>query len=299
MLEEHKKFISTGLVKSLIEKKFINKKVTIFTLKDPTPSQPATIVSYLRTINNDFPFFIKDCDNYFKIEPKVENSVAYINLGSLREIDAASKSYIKINQFNEIELIAEKTIISDKFCCGGYSFISSHSFSNSYESIGGDNNHDLYVSHIIQKNLLEGITYHAHEASSYEDYGTLREFKNYTKEVKTIFSDFDGVLVLNSSKFANPPWQYNPNKNNLNYLSNFLKGSPDSKLIITTSRPISEKKNIENFLKNYGIYCHDIVTDLPHAKRILINDYSSSNPYPSASSINIKRDSDNLCDFLK
>ena len=33
---------------------------------------------------------------------------------------------------------------------------------------------------------------------------------------------------------------------------------------------------------------------LNHSKRIIINDYANSNPYPSCDSINIKRNSDSL-----
>ena len=38
---------------------------------------------------------------------------------------------------------------------------------------------------------------------------------------------------------------------------------------------------------------------IPHKKRYLINDFTQSNPYPSAISINISRDSDNLEKLLK
>ena len=75
----------------------------------------------------------------------------------------------------------------------------------------------------IQKKLLDGFTFHGYEAFGYEDYGTVTEFKNYIKNVRSIFCDFDGVLVENSSKFNSPPWQYNPILKNLNYLSDFLK----------------------------------------------------------------------------
>ena len=298
MLEEHEQYINPLFLKELLEKKAKNIPVKIFKLSKGTPSQPATISSYLKTLKKDFSFFVKDCDNYFQYKPQEENNVAYINLGSLKMVDAGSKSYINSNTFGEIELIAEKTIISDKFCCGGYGFYSSALFLKSYEELGGDNNSDLYVSHIIQKNLLEGITYHSYEAFEYEDYGTSNEFQNYSRTVKSIFSDFDGVLVKNSSKFDNPPWQYIPIKENINYICNYLKNSPYSKLIITTSRPESEKENISNFLRKNDIKCHQIVTDLPHASRILINDFSKTNPFPSATSINIKRNSTNLSDYL-
>ena len=298
MLKEHTKFITPELLKKIISK-YTNKiPVNIFLLDNETPSQPSTISKYLKNSKEDFKFFIKDCDNFFKFEPKPANCVSYVSLDNIELVAAGAKSYITMNNFDEIELIIEKKVISEKFCCGGYGFESSKDFLKIYEEIGGDLNSDLYISHIIQKKLLDGFTFHGYEAFGYEDYGTVTEFKNYIKNVRSIFCDFDGVLVENSSKFASPPWQYNPMVENLNYLSDFLKNSPDSKLIITTSRPSREKENIINFLKRYNIELHSLVTDLPHAGRILVNDFSNSNPFPTAQGINIPRNCDNLKDYF-
>ena len=93
-------------------------------------------------------------------------------------------------------------MISDKFCCGGYSFKSSSKFLNTYDEVGGDANENL-TYHIIQKQLWRDYL-PFQKAHSYEDYGTAIEFKNYIKKTKSIFCDFDGVLVENSSKFASP-----------------------------------------------------------------------------------------------
>jgi hypothetical protein len=47
-----------------------------------------------------------------------------------------------------------------------------------------------------------------------------------------------------------------------------------------------------------GFVNFKLLSGLSNAKRILINDYNEANPYPRAVSINIKRDHDNLQDFL-
>ena len=209
-------------------------------------------------------------------------------------------AYSDVEECNiyQIELIAEKSVISDKFCCGGYGFKSSKEFLENYNFLGGGSNPDLYVSHIIQKSILSGDTFYAYEANKYEDYGTSQEYFEYIKDVRSIFCDFDGVLVINSSKFSNPPWQYKPNIDNLKCISDYLKKSPFSKIIITTSRPKNQKQNIINFLRSYEIECSEVITDLPHASRILINDFSKSNPYPTSQAINLVRDSNNLEDYL-
>ena len=297
MLKDHTKYIKPEVLISSL-KKISNIPTYIFFIDNATVSQPSTISKYLESSSLDFEFFIKDSDNYFEFKPKPGNSVSFVDLGKIDLVDAGSKSYIAKNNFDEIERIVEKKVISDIFCCGGYGFKSSKDFLQTYEALGGDSNTDLYISHLIQKKLLDGSTFHAYEAFSYESYGTLVEFRNFVDEVKTIFCDFDGVLVKNSSKFASPPWQYVPIESNLLYLEEFLSESKDSKLIITTSRPQTEELNIKSFLKEYKINCHCIICSLPHAKRILVNDFSKSNPYPSSIAINLPRDSDELSNYF-
>tara|TARA_Y100001978_G_scaffold202749_1_gene224971 strand:- start:313 stop:1356 length:1044 start_codon:yes stop_codon:yes gene_type:complete len=297
MLREHTKYIKPKVLIGIL-KKISNIPTNIFLLDETTVSQPSTISKYLKSSSLDFDFFIKDSDNYFEFKPKSGNSVSFVDLGNIDLVDAGSKSYIAKNNFDEIEQIVEKKVISDIFCCGGYGFKSSKEFLATYEGLGGDGNKDLYISHLIQKKLLDGSTFHAYEAFSYESYGTLVEFRNCVKEVKTIFCDFDGILVENSSKFSSPPWQYVPIEPNLYYLEEFLSESKDSKLIITTSRPQKEELNIKSFLKEYKIDCHSIICSLPHAKRVLVNDFSKSNPYPSSVAINLPRDSDELSNYF-
>lgn len=275
-----------------------NKKVNLLLLPNQTNSQPTTIFKYLKNQKDDFAFYIKDCDNYFEHKPSEGNIVAYIPLSDLDLIAAGTKSYIRFNRFQEIEQIAEKSIISSNFCCGGYGFSSSKGFIETYKSLDGENDNSLYISHIIHKQLLEGLIFNAERAFNFEDYGTAKEYFSFTKEVTTIFCDFDGVLVNNSSKFSSQPWNYIPNEENLKHLESFLKSSPLSVLVITTSRPDTEKQNIVKFLKEFNIQCHSIITDLPHSKRLLINDFSTTNPFPSAHAINLPRNSKILNQYL-
>ena len=69
-------------------------------------------------------------------------------------------------------------------------------------------------------------------------------------------------------------------------------------MIITTSRPGNQKKYIKNLLKKFNIKAKYILTDLLHAKRALINDFSETNPFPSSIAINLERDSKKLSSIL-
>ena len=71
-----------------------------------------------------------------------------------------------------------------------------------------------------------------------------------------------------------------------------------AELIITTSRPDEQKQNIKNILKKFKINPKYILTNLLHAKRALINDFSETNPFPSSISINLERDSNKLSSVL-
>ena len=44
---------------------------------------------------------------------------------------------------------------------------------------------------------------------------------------------------------------------------------------------------------------NSLIMDLNHSKRIVINDYSKTNPYKSCDSINLKRNSSDLKDILR
>ena len=51
-------------------------------------------------------------------------------------------------------------------------------------------------------------------------------------------------------------------------------------------------------LDELGFRNYNLLMGLNSSSRMLINDYNDANPHPRAIAINIKRDSDNLKDFL-
>jgi hypothetical protein len=51
-------------------------------------------------------------------------------------------------------------------------------------------------------------------------------------------------------------------------------------------------------LRSLGFKNIILLIGLNASRRILINDYNNANPYPRAEAINLKRDADNLKDYL-
>jgi len=278
----------------------ISPKVELIELEKPTSCQAETVLLAIKKKKINGAILVKDCDNKFSIEERylknINNSIYAIDINTQDLIDAKNKSYIETNAYNNVINIVEKKIISDLFCCGGYGFKSSKEFLNNTNYLLKKSK-DVYISHVILRMLLNGIQFKYKKANHYIDWGTLREFRNWQRKSVTLFCDFDGCLVLNGSKFGKKGWTTQPIAENLNSLKK-IHQSYNLKLIIVTSRPKSQLKFIKKILTKFNLTKADIITDLPHGRRVLINDFSNTNPYPSASSINVIRNSKELSSIL-
>ena len=145
--------------------------------------------------------------------------------------------------------------------------------------------------------ILSGAFFKYYQASEYIDWGTVREFRNWQRKHFTIFCDFDGCLVDNGSKFGLKGWRTKAIKKNIESLNSLSKNN-NIYLIITTSRPYSELFYVKKILNKNNIKYNNIIMNLPHGRRILVNDFSNTNPYPSALAINIERNSQELSNIF-
>lgn len=295
LLHEHEErfHFLKGLKENLEDKGLLSKSVFTFLDKE-TASQPETIVECLRVNNIVGPIFIKDCDNYFSTNvPDEENVVCYCDLNEETETVAANKSYLTIDLKGVIKNIVEKKIISSTFCCGGYGFKLAQQFIKSYEKLS-PLGLSLFVSDIVF-DLMFHDTFYGVKAGEYQDWGTLKDWDKFKSKFKTIFVDIDGTLLENaSSKF--PPYigESLPLTENIDHLK-LLK---NTQIILTTSRAEKYRAATEKQLLELGLRFDALIMNLYHAKRVVVNDFSKTNPYPSCGSINIERNSTNLKDLL-
>ncbi|MCW8333628.1 NTP transferase domain-containing protein [Vibrio paucivorans] len=264
-------------------------------LDQPTSSQSETIYQAIKQGNIEGSFFIKDCDNTFECQPEPINSVCTIDLNDIELVDAKNKSYVEVDSLDVISNIVEKEVISNFFCCGGYSFQSAKEFCDTFENISSDK--EVYISHVIYKMLMSGAEFVRRTASKYTDWGTLREYRHYCRKYLTVFCDVDGVLLKNGSKFAQDGWKTSGIEANLLKIAQLQKDG-GLYLILTSSRPESEIEYTTNELARFGVRVDRCLFGLPHTRRYLINDYSATNPYPSAVAVNLERDSETLSHLL-
>lgn len=294
-LREHlDQYISPNILKNTFEQNYgITPKLAI--LDKPTSSQSESVYLGLKKAKVKGSIFIKDCDNSFSFNFDGTNQVAVIDLNKQGLVDAKSYSYVKVDSLGFINNIVEKNVIGNLFCCGGYGFEEVKDFYKSYDSIKSKD--EIYISHVIFSLLIKGEKFKAKQATLYQSWGTLEEYRTYQKKHLTLFADVDGVLLENGSKFSKGGWKTPVIKENIKAIKELSKNC-DLYLVLTTSRPESEKKYLIKALKECGIFPNACLFGLPHCRRVLLNDFTSTNPYPTAISINIERNSKKLRSHL-
>ena len=282
-----------GAILEAFSKLNLTCSIELFVLDNKTKSQPETIAMYLKTLEKDTSFFVKDCDGQFECTPEPVNEIVTADVSLIKGLNVAAKSYCNFNESGDITAIVEKQVISRHFCVGGYSFSSSKKFLNSYDDI--KNYDSLYVSHVIEHMMLfKSEQFRNKHCEFYEDWGTLEDWLAYKSTFATFFVDIDGVLVKNSSEFMEPRWgQSAPLTENVEYIKS-LKSTGRIQLILTTARTEKFALDTEKQLKDAGIEYDKILYGMLHAKRVIINDHSNSNPYPSCEAYSVQRDADNL-----
>ena len=243
-------------------------------------------------------FLVKDADAYFEISSSYESNKNYISLCNAKKLPNAklyNKSFADISDQNYI-LRTSLDIISNYFSCGGYFFSEPVAFVENYKQyekmqIDGE----FFISNIIDVMIDEGHIFHPMECTNYEDLGTYEVWKEYRKTKSSYFFDLDGVVYENGSEFWKPKWGENKIFNEAKEKINDLYNS-GNQIILVTSRSEEFRDITVKQLKQDGLQYHKLIMGIFHGTRYLVNDYSKSNPFPTAKAINTKRDS---CDFVE
>ncbi len=277
------------------------KPCKIFLLEEETASMVDTVEQYLRTITLDIAFAVKDCDNQFTPAENFfaddSNGIGYVDLVKNHRVTPHNKSFIKLGQANSLLDIVEKQIISPYINVGLVRFRSSADFLEAASSL--PRNREIYISDIVRILTEWGQVFEAQECSHYEDWGTLVEWNAYCSKFATLFVDLDGVVFQNENPLGiKGGWtNTNPIIENLDYLLQ-LQDLGSVTFVFTTSRSHEYRGLLEDRLRQFGFLDFSLVTNLPHAKRILINDFAPSNRYPTSIGINIPRNSNQLEEYL-
>lgn len=263
-------------------------------LDSPTPSMVATVTHGLETLRDDRPVVIKDTDNLVGVLggalPLGENFVTYASLHNNPDVVAGNKSYVELDSHDFVTNIVEKRVISSDFNSGLVGFATASVFLSAARSLTGAA--EVYVSDIVRAILADGAAVRGVEAERYIDWGTLEDWRRYCRSFATLFIDLDGVVGLNEHPLAagDGGWhRIRPIQENVDALLQ-RQATGRHTLIFTTSRSGQFRTAVEAELRGLGFDGFQLVMGLPHARRILINDFAPTNAFPSAEAINIPRD---------
>lgn len=280
----------------IILKQAFNESIEIFILENKTSSCPETVFKTITSNNISGQIVIKDTDCIVKTDNILNKSfIVGMQVSVNSDVtNIQNKSFIVKNDNNIVQDIVEKSIVSNNICLGVYSFTTSD-FLSAYNEILGSNvafdTKELYVSHIISYLILaKNAIFEYVEAKKYVDWGTLKEWTKEKEKHKTYIFDIDGVMLKNYGKYGSRNWKntFEPIYENFELVKNLSK---NNEIIFMTSRPEEYIIKFKKYLKEQCIDYKVIITGCNHSKRILINDFASTNPYPSCEGISIKRDS--------
>ena len=276
-----------------LEEAFGN-KVDIVVLDKPTSGPAETVYLAIQRgrINLSNSLLVKDCDGFYKTEQKDGNIIYIAKLSDHPKIrTAGAKSYTLTNDQGIINSVVEKKIVSDHFCVGGYQFETAQSFVDAFEQLT-DRTNEIFVSNIVDYMISTGTLFFESEVKNFIDVGVADDWFDYNNK-PTYFCDIDGTLIKSKWDYyeeVEPLWD--------NVTALLKEKNRGCKIIFTTSRPEKFRKLTENILDDLGFIDCQLIMGVHHSKRILINDYANSNPYPTAVAVNIKRDSEDLGDML-
>ena len=283
--------------------------ISIVIIPQDTIDQVQTIECILKAAQVTGPIFLKDCDNQFACPMKVVDGVATLEIShSMQSISIpASKSYVSLTPARLITNIAEKVILSNTFCIGGYSFRSASETMDSiasarrYQKLSSTSSVELSVSDVVWLKMIVGhAPFVSIPATAYEDWGTLDAWTAYTRSWKTLFLDIDGTLLVNTGQYFRPNWSQDSGTilpETVKHLQ-FLRAHGRTQIILTTTRPERFRDLTERQLKEGGVPFDRICYGLLHCQRVLVNDWAKTNPFPSAVAVNLPRNGDGLKEML-
>ena len=134
---------------------------------------------------DDFSFTSRDCDSLFKEGTQINlNRVAYVE----KETNFHRYSNIETGENNRITKIIEKPLNkgTGKVSCGAYSFSSNLEYLEAFKKLD-QNNGEVFISHVINKMIEEGLYFDINHALNYAGLGTEADYKDYCFSVRSGF----------------------------------------------------------------------------------------------------------------
>ena len=266
----------------------------VFILDQVTRGQAETVYLTLERFDVQGSFLVKDCDSAFVPERRYEAEENFVSVCSLRDIDVSrpyQKSFVNLNEQGYIIGITEKRITSELFSCGGYHFASPGEFRKYFRILAdAPIQQEMYLSPVIDLMIQDKVLFRPMLCKNYCDWGVYEDWISYRAKFRTYIFDVDCILVVNGSRHIQPRWGETPAITGAGEKLRTLK-SAGHYILLVTSRPEAYREATLRQMEQEGIIFDQLVMGVNHGPRYVVNDYSSTMPYPTALAINSARDS--------
>lgn len=275
----------------ILNQAFPDEIFNITILENSTLSSPETVYECINQNKINGSIVVKDCDCLVSYNvPQNTNFIVGISLTSEVHIkNLQQKSFIISNHDGIVQEIVEKQIVSDNVCLGVYG-MKAEDMTKSYRKLLNILSKEMYFSHIIS-DLIDTCNeiFTTVKADNFIDWGTKEEWFSSTTIKNTYLFDIDGIVLFNTGKYGSENWfnTIKPIEENVKIIKQLSEQGHE--IIFITSRTQDALLLFKEFLKERKIEYKTIIHSCLHSKRILVNDFASSNPFPSCLSINVPR----------
>ena len=279
----------------VILRQIFDNSIEVLVLENETSSAAETVFQSITQAEIEGDVIIKDTDCIVRSAiPARTNFIVGLSINENSPVDRIqSKSFIVKDDNDVILDIVEKEVVSDVICVGVYA-TDARQFASAYAEICRSDIFqragELYVSHVMSYLMLQKkVLFHYLEADDFVDWGTLEDWQKEAGKHKTYLLDIDGVILKNCGKYGDRNWAntFEPIAENVRVVKRL--SDEGHEIIFMTSRTEEFLERFRQFLAEQGIRCKTIVSGCLHGKRIIVNDFAASNPYPSCEAVTIRR----------
>jgi hypothetical protein len=295
--EHETKYQATALLRRVF-----GEDIEVLVLDRDTRGPAETVAEMIRRAKVTGAFVVKDADSFFDPAPMPEGS--FVALRDVRQSpdmnNVGAKSFAVINENNLIVEMVEKSLASNFVSVGLYGFADAASYLDHFDHLAAEmDGQELFVSHVINRGIADGMVVSPLTVSGVIDVGTLEDWRRHARPRGTIVTDLDGVVFENHSRYFPPYWTDadKPIEANVDALRRWQKSG--AQLIFMTARPEEFRAKTQQALAALGLEAHALIMDCRHGRRFLVNDHAASNPYPAAVAVSTERNSPDLSTYLK
>lgn len=272
-------------------------------VSEPTSGSVETCLKAIQFIDNDEDLIITNCDQ--RTEWDSQKFIDHIKNtktdGCLVTYTSNNpkNSFAKVDEYGNIEEVAEKNPISDIALIGLHYWTRGSDFVSSAKKLmnfSKNNKKEPYISetynYLIKENKKINI-FHL-KNNEYISLGTPNDLAKYqgivkeyrTNKPKTIFCDIDGTILKHVHKFSDITIDSQP------VLSGVIEkfnewDSQCHRIILCTARKESARELTELQLKKLGIAWDQLIMGCSNGERVLINDKLNTSSKDRAISINV------------